>query len=254
MLTHVNYRTGRMHDMAGADARGARRRRAGGLGPRALGRRGAGRPAPATTPTSRSAAATSTSTAAPARRPSCGCIRATRWIASWRQPLSGWIGHAAPFDFTPDYRPAARHRALPLRHAADAVAGRARVRRRHRARRRAARRHARRCASKSLALTDLFIALVEARCAGHGLTLVTPRDDAERGSQVCFAHAEGGYAIMQALIARGVIGDFRRARHPALRFHAALHRASSTSGTPSSICARCCNRASGASRASTSDI
>ena len=121
MLTHVNYRTGRMHDMADADARRARSRRAVGLGPGALGRRGAGRPARRATPTSRSAAATSTSTAAPARRRSSGRIRATprAWTAQLRQPLSGWLGHAAPFEFTPDYRPARRHRALRLRHAAD---------------------------------------------------------------------------------------------------------------------------------------
>ena len=63
--------------------------------------------------------------------------------------------------------------------------------------------------TKSLALTDLFIALVEERCAGHGLELVTPRDHAQRGSQVCLSRAEGAYAIVQALIARGVIGDYR---------------------------------------------
>ncbi|MEO6746960.1 MAG: kynureninase, partial [Caldimonas sp.] len=63
--------------------------------------------------------------------------------------------------------------------------------------------------TKSLALTTLFIELVEARCADHGLTLVTPRVTGERGSQVSFAHTDGGYPIMQALIARGVIGDFR---------------------------------------------
>ena len=62
---------------------------------------------------------------------------------------------------------------------------------------------------KSLALTDLFIALVETRCAGHGLTLVTPRQPADRGSQASFAHPTAGYEMMQALIARGVIGDFR---------------------------------------------
>ena len=62
---------------------------------------------------------------------------------------------------------------------------------------------------RSLALTDLFVALVEERCAGHGLELVTPRDHAHRGSQVSFARGEGAYAIVQALIARGVIGDFR---------------------------------------------
>ena len=62
---------------------------------------------------------------------------------------------------------------------------------------------------KSIALTGMFIALVESRCAGHGLTLVTPREPAARGSQASFAHATAGYPIMQALIARGVVGDFR---------------------------------------------
>jgi kynureninase len=62
---------------------------------------------------------------------------------------------------------------------------------------------------KSLALTDLFIDLVEARCASHGLQLVTPRNHALRGSQVCLSRAAGAYAIVQAMIARGVIGDFR---------------------------------------------
>lgn len=59
--------------------------------------------------------------------------------------------------------------------------------------------------AKSLALTDLFIALVEERCAGHGLSLVTPREHARRGSQVCLSRDEGAYAIVQALIARNVI-------------------------------------------------
>jgi kynureninase len=58
-------------------------------------------------------------------------------------------------------------------------------------------------------LGQLFIELVESRCAGHGLELASPREAAARGSQVSFARAEGGYAIVQALIARGVIGDFR---------------------------------------------
>ena len=52
---------------------------------------------------------------------------------------------------------------------------------------------------KSLALTDLFIALVEARCAGHGLGLATPREHAQRGSQVCLTRDTGAYAIVQAL-------------------------------------------------------
>ena len=62
---------------------------------------------------------------------------------------------------------------------------------------------------KSTALTALFIELVESRCGGHGLSLLTPREAGERGSQVAFTHPTDGYAIMQALIARGVIGDFR---------------------------------------------
>jgi kynureninase len=54
----------------------------------------------------------------------------------------------------------------------------------------------------------MFIDLVESRCAGHDLTLLGPRDMAQRGLHVSFAHPEG-YAVVQALIARGVIGDFR---------------------------------------------
>ncbi len=61
---------------------------------------------------------------------------------------------------------------------------------------------------KSQQLTQLFIERAEARCAGHGLTLASPRDANLRGSQVSFEHTEG-YALMQALIAEGVIGDFR---------------------------------------------
>ena len=60
--------------------------------------------------------------------------------------------------------------------------------------------------ARSLALTDQFIAGVEAACPT--LTLATPRDHAMRGSQVSFRHPQG-YAIMQALISKGVIGDFR---------------------------------------------
>jgi kynureninase len=124
------------------------------------------------------------------------------------QPLSGWLGHAAPFDFTPHYRPAAGvsrficgtppvlamaalECGVDTVLAADALGGIAAVRR------------------KSLALTELFIQLVESRCAGHGLALQTPRDPQWRGSQVSFSRDDGGYAIVQALIARGVIGDFR---------------------------------------------
>ena len=68
--------------------------------------------------------------------------------------------------------------------------------------------------AKSLALGDLFMDLVEQRCAGMGLGIATPRQHALRGSQVSLTHCDAGaphsaYAIVQALIARGVIGDFR---------------------------------------------
>ena len=62
--------------------------------------------------------------------------------------------------------------------------------------------------AKSRGLCTLMIDLVEQHCAGLGLRLATPRDAAMRGSHVSFHH-EHGYAVMQALIARGVIGDFR---------------------------------------------
>jgi len=124
------------------------------------------------------------------------------------QPLSGWLGHADPFAFDPAYRPApgvgrfvcgtppvlslaALECGVDTLLAAEDAGGLAAIR------------------AKSLALTDLFLALVDARCAGHRLSAVTPREAAERGSQVSLAHADGAYAIVQALIARGVIGDFR---------------------------------------------
>ena len=115
--------------------------------------------------------------------------------------LAGWMGHAAPFLFEPGYRPAAgteRMRAgtppilsmaaldaaLDVFDDVDMAAIRAR----------------------SIELSELFIAEVEARCPD--LALVSPRDPHLRGSQVSFRFADG-YAAMQALIADGVIGDFR---------------------------------------------
>jgi kynureninase len=126
----------------------------------------------------------------------------------FRQPLSGWLGHAAPFEFASEYRPApgsarfacgtppilslaALECGVDVLLEAEALGGMRAVR------------------DKSVRLTDLFINLVARRSAGHGLALVTPRDSRARGSQIGFAHATGGSAIMQALIARGVIGDFR---------------------------------------------
>ncbi|QIK75273.1 kynureninase [Nocardioides piscis] len=118
------------------------------------------------------------------------------------QPLSGWHGHARPFEFTGTYEPAAGisrflvgtppllsyaglEASLDLWDRVDLTALR----------------------TKSLALTDLFIDLVDSRLGGR-VEVATPRDHAVRGSQVSLRH-EDGYAVMQALIARGVIGDFR---------------------------------------------
>ena len=118
-----------------------------------------------------------------------------------RPALSGWQGHAAPFDFDLGYRPAtgaermrvgtppilqlaALEASLDIWDTVDMAALR----------------------DASLALTDQFIAGVEATCPD--LTLATPRDHAFRGSQVSFRHRDG-YAMMQAIIARGVVGDFR---------------------------------------------
>lgn len=128
---------------------------------------------------------------------------AERHLARLRQPLSGWFGHEAPFAMDDDYRPAPDNRRL-LTGTTSVVAtslleaGLATFDDTSMSELRA----------KSVRLTELFIKLVEARCAAHGLQLVSPRDPTERGSQVAFAHPEG-YAIVQALIDAGVIGDFR---------------------------------------------
>ena len=210
MLTHVNYRTGAMHDMTAVTAAA---HAAGALTVWDL---------------AHSAGAVPVNLRGAGADFSIGCgykylnggpgAPAFVWVNPqhadrfW-QPLSGWWGHAAPFEFTPDYQPApgiTRYLcgtqpivSLSLLEcgldgfkAAEALGGMAALR------------------AKSLALTDLFIALVEERCPGFGLGLATPREHAQRGSQVCLTreHAVGGsgaFAIVQALIARGVIGDYR---------------------------------------------
>ncbi|HZF33811.1 MAG TPA: kynureninase [Candidatus Angelobacter sp.] len=135
---------------------------------------------------------------------------ASRHHASMRSPLTGWLGHAAPFAFEDGYRPvagigrficgtpgvlgmSALEASLDLLHGLDI----AEIER------------------KGRQLGQLFIALVERRCAGFDLTLASPRDPAQRGCHVAFRHADG-YPIMRALIERGVIGDFREP--DALRF------------------------------------
>ena len=120
-----------------------------------------------------------------------------------RFPLTGWLGHAAPFAFEASYRPAGGIAAAfvgspPILSMAALEVGvdiagetpMAAVR------------------AKSVAQTTLFADLVAQECGGHGLVLASPAEAARRGSQVCFAHPDA-YPIMQALIARGVIGDFR---------------------------------------------
>jgi kynureninase len=126
----------------------------------------------------------------------------------WRQPLSGWLGHAAPFAFEPGYQPAAGIQRFicgtpPVLSLAGLECGVDTVV--------AAGAHGGMTAirEKSIALTQLFIDLVQQECGDHGFVLVTPAEAAQRGSQVSFSHPSDGYAIMQALIARGVIGDFR---------------------------------------------
>jgi kynureninase len=118
-----------------------------------------------------------------------------------RPALSGWLGHDAPFAFDLDYRPGAgiermRVGTPPILQLAalDAALDVWEVVDLHDLR------------ARSIELTERFIAEVEARCPD--LTLASPRDPAARGSQVSFRHTDG-YAIMQALIARGVVGDFR---------------------------------------------
>ena len=210
MLTHVNYRTGAMYDMRAVTAAA---HAAGAL---------------AVWDLAHSAGAVPVDLTGADADFAVGCgykylnggpgAPAFVWVHprhadQFSQPLSGWWGHAAPFAFTPEYRPApgitrylcgtqplislsALECGLDVFHAAEALGGMAALR------------------TKSLALTDLFMALVEERCAGHGLALVTPRAHAERGSQVCLSREKGAYAIVQALIARNVVGDFRAGDPP----------------------------------------
>ena len=127
---------------------------------------------------------------------------AERLQSELRSPLQGWFGHAEPFAFVDDYRPAEGIvkflTGTPSILALAALdAGLATFE------------GIAMCdlAAKSRSLSQLFITEVEARC-GSGVQLASPRDPVQRGSHVVFAHPEG-YAVMQALIARGVIGDFR---------------------------------------------
>lgn len=205
MLTHVNYRTGAMHDMA------------------ALTRCAQAAGALVIWDLAHSAGAVPVDLHAANADFAVGCgykylnggpgAPGFVWVHPRHadralQPLSGWWGHAAPFAFTPGYRPApgilryqcgsqpilslvALDEGVKSVLAAEPLGGITALR------------------AKSLALTELFIRRVEPLLAAHGLGLATPREHAARGSQVSLTRSEGAYEIIQALIARGVIGDFR---------------------------------------------
>lgn len=214
MLTHVNYRTGRMHDM-GMLTRWAHQ--AGAL---------------AVWDLAHSAGAVPIDLLGSAADFAIGCgykylnggpgAPAFVWMHPrhegqvW-QPLTGWLGHAHPFDFDSEYLPApgiqqyqcgtpavlsmtGLDTALDVFDAAHKLGGMKALR------------------AKSLALTEAFIDTVEARVPGA--VIATPRESALRGSQVSFSLPKGvdGYAVMQDLISRGVIGDFRAGHPELLRF------------------------------------
>jgi kynureninase len=200
MLTHVDYRTGRLHDMARLT------RAAHDAGALAL------------WDLAHSAGAVPVDLDGAGADLAVGCgykylnggpgapaflFVAERWHDRIRQPITGWFGHVRPFAFGPAYRPApgitrflagtpailsmkALEAGLDMLLAVDQQALR----------------------RKAMALTDTFIRLIEERCGGFALTIASPRAAEERGAQVALRHIEG-YPIMQALIARGVIGDFR---------------------------------------------
>jgi len=198
MITEVDYRTGRRHDMAALTAKA-----------HAVG-------ALAVWDLAHSAGATDVKVAEGGADFAVGCTYkylnsgpggpafiyvAPRHAEVARPALSGWLGHEAPFAFDLNYRPGAgieRMRVgtppvlqmVALDAALDVWEGVEIADLR----------------ARSIELCEAFIQGVEAVCPG--LELATPRDSALRGSQVSFRHPEG-YAVMQALIARGVIGDFR---------------------------------------------
>ena len=128
------------------------------------------------------------------------------------QPLSGWWGHKNPFTFTRDYEPADDIRQMQSGTQAmvsmliaeigiDILldAGMQQLR------------------EKSQKMGDIFIQLLEERCDGFDLKLVSPKDSCDRGSHVSIEH-EQGFSIMQALIDKNVIGDYREPRVMRLSF------------------------------------
>jgi kynureninase len=198
MLTEVDYRTGRMHDMAALTAKA---HAVGALTVWDLAHSAGAVPVDLTGANADFAVGCTYKYLNSGPGGPAFIYVAPRHAEVARPALSGWLGHEAPFAFDLAYRPgsgiermrvgtppvlqlAALEAAMDVWDHADINDVRA----------------------MSQALTTRFIGGVEARCPG--LTLASPRDPARRGSQVSFHHPEG-YAIMQALIARGVIGDFR---------------------------------------------
>ncbi len=203
MLTHVNYRTGRMHDMAAVTAAA---HAAGALTVWDLAHSAGAVPVDLTGANADFAIGCGYKYLNGGPGAPAFVWAHPRHAERFWQPLAGWMGHAAPFEFTPGYRPApgiarylcgtpavlsmaALECGVDSVLAAEAYGGMAALRR------------------KSLALSKLFADEVAARCPQ--LALASPTDDAVRGSQVCFAHPEIAYPVVQALIARQVIGDFR---------------------------------------------
>ncbi len=198
LLTEVDYRTGRLHDMAALTARA---HAAGALTIWDLAHSAGAIPVDLTGSQADFAVGCTYKYLNSGPGGPAFIYVAPRHAEVARPALSGWLGHEAPFAFDLAYRPgrgiermrvgtppvlqlAALEASLDIWDRVEMAEVRAR----------------------SIALTEAFIAGVEAVCPT--LSLASPRDPAERGSQVSFRHPEG-YAIMQALIARRVIGDFR---------------------------------------------
>jgi kynureninase len=200
LITHVDYRTGHMHNMTELN------KKATAAGTHIL------------WDLSHSTGAVAVDVAASETTLAVGCgykylnggpgAPAFAYVAKslhpgFNTPLAGWLGHAAPFDFVEDYTPApgmgrflcGTHSILALTALAAGLdtfndVSMVDVRK------------------KSLGLSDALWQLIDERCASFNLQCVSPRSHAVRGSQLSFAHPNA-YPIMQAIIERGVIGDFR---------------------------------------------
>ncbi len=199
MLTHVDFRTGEMLDLSGITARV---HQAGALMIWDFAHSTGAVPLDVTTANVDFAAGcTYKYVNAGPGGPGFAYV-APRWHAEIRNVLPGWLGHVAPFDFEETFRPAPGVRQLvtssPSVLALAALEGALDVWDRV---------DMSEVRTKSLALTDLFIELVEETLPGE-FEIATPRSHDQRGSQVALRHSEG-YGIVRALLERGVIGDFR---------------------------------------------